>query len=130
MGADLLVYVLPQCKFSRERDTFLKQKVKKLDWAGNYFDDYELEEAKKIMANAIDEYWKLDVRRDIVSIYLDDKWYLITGGMSWGDQPTDASEYFEQLQELWTTLNKFSNEDRQKSRKEKKNGTSRENKDT
>ena len=47
-----------------------------------------------MLHDLLDEYVyeKEDYRRDVGEIHLKGTWYMATGGMSWGDLPTDAYE--------------------------------------
>ena len=46
--------------------------------------------ATEIIEDALEEIIFLQDRRDINHIMLDHKWWIISGGMSWGDSPTEA----------------------------------------
>jgi hypothetical protein len=64
------------------------------------FDDLPEEEqrrrvheyARKRLLDAVEDY-VVGYRRDVAAIWVDGRHYLFTGGMSWGDQPTDAFDY-------------------------------------
>jgi len=124
MGADFVVAVLPDCQYSIDREIALKWAVEEMaaadePWFGNYFDDYDQEEAKETLIAAIDEYFELDGRRDVGGLYLPPDetgiWYIVSGGLSWGDNPiTDAYTIFEQMEELWSLLEQFAKEDRRR----------------
>ena len=45
---------------------------------------------KNMLRDALDEIIFEENRRDIAHIMLEHKWWIISGGMSWGDSPTEA----------------------------------------
>lgn len=113
MAADMTLYVLPQAKYSIDREISLKWKVMEMEYFGDALEGYDDDEdPREIIINAIDTYWFLDCRRDVSNLLLEGKWYFATGGLSWGDPPTDATSIFEYLDELWQMLDKFADEDR------------------
>jgi len=126
MGADFMCTALPWCNPSRDRMIELVWAVEEKafgeepyfgGWFGYDAEDQDPQVCKEIMIAAIEAYWYLDARRDVSYLYLDDVWYLVTGGMSWGDVPTEAYEEFEKLEDLWPLLEKFAKKDREVMRK-------------
>ena len=109
MGADLIVAVC-EMKVSKDEallrviklvDTDLTGLVKTLDdwgtgpWAG--VEESELptkEEAIEYLRGQVDIVYSYLDRRDCVPLHIDGKVYALTGGMSWGDTPTDAYDAF------------------------------------
>jgi hypothetical protein len=53
--------------------------------------------AIEILQEALDEVIYSQSRRDVGHMFLDHKWWLISGGMSWGDTPTEAMNYIDIL---------------------------------
>ena len=54
----------------------------------------------EMLDEALDEViYSVDFRRDTATIDLSGKRYVISGGMSWGDNPTEAMSYIEMLEE-------------------------------
>jgi len=45
---------------------------------------------RKRIREALDEIFGDGYRRDVASIMLKDTYYIVSGGMSWGDSPTEA----------------------------------------
>ena len=59
----------------------------KVDNIRNYF---AKQLAKDMLRDALGEIIFEENRRDIAHIMLEHKWWIISGGMSWGDSPTEA----------------------------------------
>ena len=58
------------------------------------------EEIRKGLLSTMETYWDWwdgGCRRDICPIDSDGRTYYVTGGMSWGDIPTDSASVFEEL---------------------------------
>jgi hypothetical protein len=47
------------------------------------------------LKEALDEVFGDGYRRDVASIMLKDTYYIVSGGMTWGDPPTDAMAYID-----------------------------------
>ena len=111
MGADLLMYAIPNCKMTKERMVVLKQIVAALPDCGGgdaMYDD--LDEYKAALVTAIDELIGIDGCRDVTTI--GDS--LITGGLSWGDHPTESADCFDKISmcnPLWKQLEAWYLED-------------------
>jgi hypothetical protein len=52
---------------------------------------------KEMIQGALDEIIYFKDRRDICHVLLDHKWWIISGGMSWGDSPTEAMSSIDLL---------------------------------
>lgn len=115
MGADLLLYAIPNCKMTEDRMVLLKQIVAELPDCGGgdaMYDD--LAEYKADLDTAIDELIGIDGRRDVTTI--DDM--MITGGLSHGDLPTDSADCFDKVSmcnPIWTQLEAWLLEDKPQS---------------
>lgn len=48
------------------------------------------EECRERIGYAIDAILAGDAPRDTGSLFIDNRWHIVTGGMSWGDAPTDS----------------------------------------
>ncbi len=58
------------------------------------------EMAQRILQEALDEViYQHSNRRDVGTIMIEGKWWIASGGMSWGDAPTEAMYYIEMLEE-------------------------------
>jgi hypothetical protein len=66
------------------------------------FSDVKIEQARKVLIGYFDPIEKLKGLRDtgIITPYADKPPLLITGGLSWGDSPTDSSEPINSLAEV------------------------------
>ncbi len=135
MGADFLLYAVPKCQMTPKRLHLASQAVRDMsnDLILEYLEQNEgLQYAEEDRETACRDYRKqllLDVEflqdpftRDVVDLDLVgcDRAYLFTGGMSWGDTPSDAAEIFQRLgscDRLWTLLNRWAVEDKKAARK-------------
>lgn len=95
MGADMLLYVIPDIEMYAERKPDIIKHVNLMDdrefddWAGDRDD----------LLSAIDDYESYDIRRDVCQLEFANIRYFMTGGMSYGDDPTDSAcsmAYLEQ----------------------------------
>jgi hypothetical protein len=124
MGADFIYQILPLCKLTSDRKIKLVWMVEEFEdieeiksVCEDYFlvEDMDLPEAKEHLVYYIDEYPEFSYRRDVGWLILNGAKYMLTGGMSWGDEPTDSFRDFEYLQWAWDELEKWAKEDEQKS---------------
>lgn len=125
MGADMLVYLLPDCELTNERLQALKEAF------GNLTDDERsalvgpqcglkslgYESSEDALAACAEEYGDFKYRRDVAQVMPPNSelHWLVTGGLSWGDHPTDSCESFELLGECapaFDLLLKWAIEDR------------------
>lgn len=61
------------------------------DVADGTGDEDDLEAFREMLENAIDEFFGSPIPpRDVNLVCLGGQWWLITGGMSWGDDPTES----------------------------------------
>jgi len=56
---------------------------------------FKKEIADEIINEAIEEIIFAGSRRDVGHLFLEHRWWLISGGMSWGDAPTEAMRYID-----------------------------------
>ena len=114
MGADLLLmcFSIPKDK---KLETAKKELIKAinnlsledrntiLQYYDNVYGDIH-EQNKNLLDDAINEFKEIVKDtferlnyRDVARIGHKNEWLYITGGMSWGDQPTETYGYFEKL---------------------------------
>lgn len=122
MGADFVYSILPLCEKTDGRVAELKKLIEDatLDdygkimppWQG-FCDEGDFNDCKDDILAALDEYWDLQYRRDVGLLCLDPRGItcILTGGMSYGDSPTDAYLVFEKLEGLWDYFEKYAKED-------------------
>lgn len=107
MGADLIVAF---CEMKVSKDEALKRASKLVDddlasllqtleeWGVGPFLDAEKVPAKdevvKYLHDQVRIVYSYMNRRDCVPLYIEGKTFALTGGMSWGDTPTDAYDAF------------------------------------
>jgi len=107
MGADLIVAV---CEMKLTKDEAIKKANKLADeelvgliqtldeWGvGPYVGTEEVPEKDEIVEylhDQIEIVYSYMQRRDCVPLYIDGKTFALTGGMSYGDTPTDAYDAF------------------------------------
>jgi len=60
---------------------------------------FKKEIAQELVEDALKEVIYPNNRRDIGHMFLDHKWWLISGGMSWGDEPTEAMRHIDIIEE-------------------------------
>ena len=68
----------------------------KLDDIKNTF---KKEIAQELVRDALEEVIYLKNRRDIGHMFLEHRWWIISGGMSWGDEPTEAMRHIDIIEE-------------------------------
>ena len=107
MGADLIVAI---CEMKLTKDEAIKKANKLADeelvgliqtldeWGvGLYVGTEEVpekDEIVKYLHDQIDVVYSYMDRRDCVPLHIEGKVFALTGGMSWGDTPTDAYDAF------------------------------------
>jgi hypothetical protein len=124
MGADFMYLTIPSAAMTPERKVLLDETIDHLviedfeeDW---YFDVDDgdktaLDIEKDYLKDVVENYADLGNRRDTGDIMdSDGSWKHITGGMSWGDDPTDAYHIFYRIvnvKKVYDLLHKFAIED-------------------
>ena len=107
MGADLIVAI---CEMKLTKDEAIKKAGKIIEddlaglvetlehWGvGPWVSPDELptkNEALEYLSEQIELVYSYMNRRDCTPLYIDGKTFALTGGMSWGDTPTDAYDAF------------------------------------
>lgn len=99
MGADLILYDVPACGIDDDRRKVLTDLIAAStlhDTPGEYDD---LEEYQADMTGAVAAYECFNQRRDTALIRMEGAPYSswLTGGMSWGDDPTEIAPKFSRL---------------------------------
>jgi len=105
MGADFLLYSLPWTQLDEARqkqlhdtiDQLADEQLQEVADGDGTFDDDELPNVRSVLHGAVGDYMQLDNRRDTAT------WRhspapisrIFTGGLSWGDAPTDSCETFD-----------------------------------
>jgi len=100
MGADFMYITIPKFKVTDEIVKEFNSIVDKLD---DFDDPYlGIGYTKVDIKRAFEELKEFELRRDVAEIYLcenNDLKHYITGGLSWGDAPTDAFDILCILQD-------------------------------
>jgi hypothetical protein len=116
MGADFIYGILPKCELTAERMAAAKEHIRTHAVDDNCGGDEE-DLARDAASRAITAYPAMKMRRDVAVLCLADSNQvdcLLTGGMSWGDAPTDACDLFnsiEAIDGLWALLFSWAKED-------------------
>ena len=125
MGADFTMSKFPQFNFNDDRKEEIANALSSMkqedfeelrDWY--YFEDEDEDTIREDMLGAIEQAAGLSSREtgECFEYQKDGKKVLMsyTGGMSWGDDPTDAYGIFNKAshaEEVWNLANKFSHKD-------------------
>jgi len=80
----------------RIEDKFGEEHLFELDNIKSFF---KKEIAQELVRDALEEVIYLKGRRDIGHIFLEHRWWLVSGGMSWGDEPTEAMRHIDIIDE-------------------------------
>jgi hypothetical protein len=122
MGADYVQYPLPLARLTGKRRSELMAVARSLteEEVNQFIDCTCLDLADgasderagllKALNKAFDDYRDLPGRRDTACIEIDARRFLVTGGMSWGDEPTDACSTFSLLnlnERIFELLNRW-----------------------
>ena len=76
--------------------------------AYNYGEDIDDDDDTDYVARAIEDLaWVYEWRRATQIIYVEGKEYVVSGGMSWGDAPTDAYDPLNAIDTLGITQLEF-----------------------
>ena len=116
MGADMILAAVPAAELTEARKQELAQLIEGLpeDEAPDWFDNAD--DWRGALNDAVEEYAECQGRRACTSLRLPG-WeccYYFTGGMSWGDEPTDLMHSFDLICEcnsLWNLLHEWALED-------------------
>jgi hypothetical protein len=105
MGADLILYYLPDADtrktgrreaFVRLIDTLAEEVTEKLP---GYLVGNDIQQQRDELIQAFDRFEELKTLRDVARIqpYEDRPPLLVSGGLSWGDYPSESSETLDKL---------------------------------
>lgn len=102
MGADFLLYSVPYPRLNEERILKLRKLVAETPIETLYDHDgldYDTEEeARADLDLAVTELIELDGLRDVSTWRPEGSYrYLITGGLSWGDHPTESAATIDKI---------------------------------
>jgi len=105
MGADFLLYSLPWTQLNETRqkslhdaiDQMADEQVKDVADAVGSFDDESIPSVRKAIHAAVRDYMVLDNRRDTTTWRhgYDPVTRIYTGGLSWGEPPTECGQTFD-----------------------------------
>ena len=70
------------------------------------------EQVIEILIGAVDAVFDSGSSREVGHLFINENHYLITGGMSWGDHPTDIYPDFEIVENLQNYYKEVTNENR------------------
>jgi hypothetical protein len=107
MGADFTFQIIPCCKLTPERLAMAKGII--ADAIVEDGDGDLRDEAHGVLDTYAEDGY--EDRRDVSHLHLHGMVYYITGGMSWGDSPTEAYDDFGLIQECFTQFEQWSAED-------------------
>lgn len=114
MGADFIYAITPVFKMTPERR---KAAMEHIEQAYNSrASDSDGEYIKNGAEAAIERYEDFSESRETSQLELAGCFVFITGGLSWGDSPTEAYDHFNAIGEcpgLYELLEKWSKEDHQ-----------------
>jgi len=107
MGADFLLFSLPWAELTEARqkllhdtiDQLADEDLREIAEAVGTFDDADLSEVRAALHTAVGEYMALDHRRDTTTWRHggDPITRIFTGGLSWGEPPTECCQTFDIL---------------------------------
>ena len=80
---------------SRIDEKFGEEHLFELDNIKSFF---KKEIATELVSESLDEIIWNGNRRDIGHMFLEHRWWIISGGMSWGDTPTEAMRHIDILE--------------------------------
>lgn len=131
MGADFLLYSLPWAQLDEARQKLLHDTIDQLkdeplqevaDGVG-LFDDDDRSKVRTALHTAVREYLELDNRRDTTTWRncSDPITRVYTGGLSWGEAPTDCCQTFDVIatcEPIYEMLQRWALEDVEQGRKQ------------
>jgi len=119
MGAEFILYALPACEMTAQRADILKQQLAAMpdeDLAEIACEYGDTDDARMRVRQAIDFLPVAGGQRDVADFYLGGMPYplLVSGGLSWGDFPTDAACEFSLISgcsQLYAQLAEWARQD-------------------
>ncbi|KYC52814.1 MAG: hypothetical protein AMQ22_00605 [Candidatus Methanofastidiosum methylothiophilum] len=133
MGADFLLMWCPYPEITEKRLEELKQRIKTLndldindrfeDLVDDETGETDLDAYKDLLKDIIQHFPDYEDYRECTTMIPHNSYRIIlSGGMSWGDSPTNCYEDLEKIcsvEKLWYLLEKYAVEDMQTHRKER-----------
>jgi hypothetical protein len=111
MGADMTIAI---CAWHVERhvaEARLKTLSNAVIGAAYNYEEIDDDDDTDYVAKAISDLdWVYEERRATTIFYIDGKDYVVSGGFSWGDDPTDAYRPLNVISELGVTELEFTSE--------------------
>ena len=124
MGADFIGCWAPACELTPKRRKILEELVENMtDEEAENINDLGYVNSQDDVLSAIDDFANTDSSREADFFMLPEMSFgiYVTGGMSYGDPPTDKTTTFWLLSEMsliWARLTEWAKEDEIKRRKE------------
>lgn len=127
MGADFVFTFAPLCVMNPERLAKLKAEIDRVDPSGEECEAFGFgQDDDQMVRQRLEEYFAEYPfeRRDVGIMQPDEDGprYIVTGGMSWGDEPTDSYDLIFKIghfKNIYDLLMKWAREDTDKQRKVK-----------
>ena len=98
MGADFLFHLMPWCELTNERQARLITAIESITEEEfldiEFYVAEDLENLHVTLTDYALDYLNWAGRRDVGCFHIENIAYLLTGGMSHGDSPTDAFDMF------------------------------------
>ena len=111
MGADFCYSILPRCKITPERFAAATALIKAFNVDESDLDCGDPDEAAMLSALVCYQGGEFDNSREIGTLRIAGAIYYLTGGMSYGDAPTDAYDQMNALICIYDQLETWSRED-------------------
>ncbi len=124
MGADFCFEILPLCKLNEARKAELNKLIDALTDEqlaginetinGSGGNDEERAEFLDTLKDYVLQYEQCDDSRDTGTLFIRGCWFILSGGMTWGDEPTDSYRVLGAVNAIpgvWAKLEAWSIED-------------------
>ena len=111
MGAEFIYSILPRCKITPERFAAATALIKAFNVDESDLDCGDPDHDAMLAAFVSYADGGFGGSRDVGELHLGGASYYLTGGMSWGDSPTDTYDELNALGCIWSQLEAWSRED-------------------
>lgn len=111
MGADFVYAILPMCKITPERFAAATALIKAFNVDESDLDCGDPDHDAMLAAFVYYASGEFSCNREVGELALGGAIYYLTGGMSWGDSPTDTYDELNALGCIWSQLEAWSRED-------------------